>query len=98
VITANPAFYSTFKTTPAETEGRLVYALGNRQWDIPKLKKLLGQVIPQHAVFSDFERKYNFLIIGPKTMLLNARYFQSDQQKFILLAIEVVTIGKSLEA
>ena len=98
VITANPAFYSAFKTTPAETEGRLVYALGNRQWDIPKLKELLEQVIPQNAVFSDFEVKHNFLTIGPKTMLLNARYFQSDQQKFILPAIEDVTAGKSLEA
>jgi two-component system CheB/CheR fusion protein len=98
VITANPVFYSTFKTAPAETEGRLVYTLGNRQWDIPKLKELLEQVIPQDAVFSDFEVKHHFLTIGPKTMLLNARSFHSDQQKFIILAIEDISAGQGREA
>jgi two-component system CheB/CheR fusion protein len=72
--------------------------LGNRQWDISKLKELSEQVIPQNTGFSDFEVKYNFPTIGIKTMVLNARYFQSDQQRFIVLAIKDVTAGKSLEA
>jgi two-component system, chemotaxis family, CheB/CheR fusion protein len=97
VIAANPSFYSAFKVTPAETEGRLIYELGNRQWDIAKLKELLEQIISKNKDFSDFEVTHNFPAIGFKAMLLNARSFQSDQQSFILLAIEDVTKDQGLE-
>jgi two-component system CheB/CheR fusion protein len=97
VTTANSAFYRAFKVSPDETEGRRINELGNRQWDIPNLKELLEQVIPPHAVLSDFEVKHTFPTIGPKTMLLNARPFQSDRQKFILLAIEDVTPAQGRE-
>jgi two-component system CheB/CheR fusion protein len=97
VITANQIFYHTFKVSPVETEGRRIYELGNRQWDIPRLKELLEQIIPLHAALSDFEVKHHFPAIGPKTMLLNARSFQSNRQKFILLAIEDVTPAQGRE-
>ena len=93
VVTANPAFYRIFNVKPAETEGMLIYDLGNRQWDIPRLRKLLEDILPQNTNLHDFEVKHDFETIGHKIMRLNARriYDQGNQTQLILLAIEDVT-------
>jgi transcriptional regulator with GAF, ATPase, and Fis domain len=93
VVTANPSFYRVFSVKPAETESVLIYDLGNRQWDIPKLRKLLENILPQNTSFHDFEVEHDFETIGRKIMRLNARriYGESDQTELILLAIEDVT-------
>ena len=93
VVTANPSFYRTFHVKPAETEGVLIYDLGSRQWDIPKLRKLLEDILPQNTDFHDFEVAHDFEAIGSKIMHLNARriYDQGNQTQLILLAIEDVT-------
>ena len=70
---ANRSFYRTFRVTPEETVDRLVYDLGNQQWDIPWLRKLLEEVLPQDTAFDDFEVEHAFPDIGRKYMLLNAR-------------------------
>jgi transcriptional regulator with GAF, ATPase, and Fis domain len=93
VLKANHSFYRTFKVKPEETEGILIYDLGNRQWDIPKLRELLEDILPQNSTFNDFEVEHNFETIGRKIMHLNARriYRESKQTQMILLAIEDVT-------
>jgi chemotaxis protein methyltransferase CheR len=93
VITANDAFYHAFDVTPEDTEGLLVYDLGNRQWDIPKLRELLEDILPQNTKFHDFEVEHDFEKIGRKIMHLNARriYNEVNQTRLILLAIEDVT-------
>ncbi|MEJ2023867.1 MAG: PAS domain-containing protein, partial [Deltaproteobacteria bacterium] len=93
VIKANESFYRTFKVDPEETEGVLIYDLGNRQWDIPKLRELLEDILPQESSFSDFEVEHDFDTIGSKIMHLNARriFRESKQNQLILLAIEDVT-------
>ncbi len=93
VVTANSSFYRTFNVKPAKTEGVLIYDLGNRQWDIPKLRKLLEDILPQNTNFHDFEVEHEFETIGRKIMHLNARriYDQVNQTQLILLAIEDVT-------
>ena len=93
VVTANPSFYRTFNVKPAKTEGALIYGLGNRQWDIPELRKLLEDILPQNTNFHDYEVEHDFETIGRKIMHLNARriYDQGNQTQLILLAIEDVT-------
>jgi transcriptional regulator with GAF, ATPase, and Fis domain len=93
VVTANHTFYQTFNVKPDETEGVLIYDLGNRQWNIPRLRKLLEEILPQNTSFHDFEVKHTFETIGTKIMHLNARriYGEGDQTNMILLAIEDVT-------
>ncbi len=93
VVTANSAFYRIFKVKPADTEGVMIYELGDRQWDIPRLKELLEDILPHNTSFHDFEVKHDFATIGHKRMHLNARriYDQGDLPQFILLAIEDVT-------
>ncbi len=93
VKTANRSFYQTFQTSPEETEEHLIYEMGNRQWDIPDLKKLLEDLLPQNTSFQNFEIKHEFPAIGRKIMRLNARrIFQGDNgPQMILLAIEDVT-------
>jgi two-component system CheB/CheR fusion protein len=92
VQSANPAFYQLFQVRPAETEGQLIYQLGNGQWDIPALHTLLEEILPQNTVFNDYEVTHNFEHIGPRTILLNAR--RLDNVQFILLAMEDITAHK----
>jgi len=93
VLKANHPFYETFKVRPEGTEGRVIYDLGNRQWDIPKLRELLEDILPRNTAFNDFEVEHDFETIGRKIMHLNARriYRDSKQTRMILLAIEDVT-------
>ncbi len=92
VHSANRAFYQTFQVSPAETENQLIYELGNGQWNIPALRTLLEDIIPEHSVFNDFELEHDFPTIGRKVMLLNARRLRpGDHTEFLVLAIEDVT-------
>jgi two-component system, chemotaxis family, CheB/CheR fusion protein len=93
VNTANQGFYKTFKTTPDQTEGRLIYDLGDQQWNIPKLHILLEDILPRNSFFNDFEVTHNFPHIGRRTMMVNARRLELDDgaPQMILLAIEDVT-------
>ncbi|MFO7839786.1 MAG: sigma 54-interacting transcriptional regulator, partial [Desulfosalsimonadaceae bacterium] len=93
VVKANPSFYQVFGVQPDKTEGVLIYDLGNRQWDIPQLRELLEDILPQNSLFHDFEVEHNFETIGRKIMHLNARriYRKASQTQLIMLAIEDVT-------
>ncbi len=93
VVKANTAFYLTFGVKPGETEGLVIYELGNRQWNIPRLRELLETILPQNTMFNDFEVEHTFEKIGLKIMHLNARriYRKKNQTRFVLLAIEDVT-------
>jgi PAS domain S-box-containing protein len=99
IVTANQSFYETFKVRPEETIGNFIYDLGNRQWDIPKLRVLFEEILPHDTVFSGYEVEHDFLDIGRKTMLLNARqiYREKIGSHIILLAMEDITERKQLE-
>lgn len=96
VISASEAFYRQFKVSPEQTEGKLVYDLGNRQWDIPKFRELLEEILPENTSFEEFEVEHDFPDIGKRRMLLNARrvFLKGEQTDRILLAIEDVTEKK----
>ena len=93
ITSANRAFYQTFRTSRSETEGCLIYDLGNRQWDIPALRTLLESVIPHRASVEGFEVEHDFPTIGRRTMLVNARkiFNPGENGGSILLAIEDVS-------
>jgi PAS domain S-box-containing protein len=93
VVSANRSFYRIFAVKPEETEGQLVYDLGNRQWDIPRLRELLEEIIPKNNTFEGFQMEHDFPTIGRRIMVLNARriYRDADKTQLILLAIEDVT-------
>ena len=98
VRSANRAFYETFQVKPPETENRSVYELGDGQWDIPALRKLLEEIIPHNSSFEDFEVEHDFETIGQRTMLLNARRFPPEGKwELILLAIADITERRRLE-
>jgi two-component system CheB/CheR fusion protein len=78
VSAANAAFYKTFQVSADKTIGRLIYELGNHQWDIPKLRELLEDILVHNSSFEDFEITHDFENIGPRTMLLNARRLDTD--------------------
>jgi len=99
IISANKNFYTTFKATPAETIGTFIYDLGNKQWDVPKLQKLLEEILPEKEAFDGFEVDHDFQDIGHKIMILNARqiYRKDIGTKMILLAIEDITERREIE-
>jgi two-component system, chemotaxis family, CheB/CheR fusion protein len=99
VRSANSSFYQTFQVSPEDTEDRPLYELGNDQWDIPKLRTLLEQILPQGNQVQDFEVEHDFPGIGRRTMLLNARQLRqlNGGPALILLAIEDMTMRGHLQ-
>ncbi len=92
IISASRSFYENFKVEEADTVGRQLYELGNRQWDIPKLRELLETELPSKQIVEGFEVEHDFPVIGKRKMLLNARRIngKADGAQLILLAIEQV--------
>ena len=99
VVSVSRSFYEVFKVKPEETVGQLIYDLGNKQWDIPKLRELLETILPQKTTFDNYEVEHDFASIGRRTMLLNARQIQRvwGKERIILLAIEDVTERREIE-
>src|SRR6202011_2992569 len=96
---ANRAFYQTFHVSSEETENRLIYELGNGQWDIPDLRRLLEDIVPKSSVFNDFQLEHDFPAIGRRVMLLNARKLQAGHHgELLVLAMEDVTERRRSEA
>jgi PAS domain S-box-containing protein len=100
ILTANHSFYDTFKVGPEEIIGNFIYDIGNRQWDIPKLRILFEEILPHDTVFNGYEVEHDFLNIGRKTILLNARqiFRENIGSQIILLAMEDITERKRAEA
>lgn len=95
VKTANQAFYRFFQASPENTEGRVVYDVEGGSWDVPDLRVLLGEVLPSHKVFHDFELERVFPKIGNKVLLLSAH--QLDTMQMILVGMNDVTDRKIAE-
>jgi chemotaxis protein methyltransferase CheR len=93
VVAASRSFYLTFGVDRRDVQGRPVYALGDGEWNIPELKVLLEEILPQHTVMEAYEVEQDFSGIGRRTMLLNARevFKHKTDRTLILLAIEDVT-------
>ena len=99
VIAASRSFYRTFRVNPTDTEGTLLYDLGNRQWDIPKLRVLLEKIIPEQGVMENYEVEHEFPGLGRRTMCLNARkvFYEAGSNMNIFLGIEDITERLILE-
>ncbi|QAY96609.1 histidine kinase [Methylovirgula ligni] len=99
VLAASRSFYRTFKVASGNTQGQLVYELGDGQWDIPELRLLLERIVPEHGVMDDYEVERHFPELGQRTMLLNARkvFYEGNSHTTLLLGIEDVTARRALE-
>ncbi len=99
VIAASRSFYETFRVDSQDTQGRLLYALGDGQWDIPALRTLLEKILPEQWVMDGYEVEHEFPNIGRRTMLLNARTVFSDSNAHtaLLLAIEDISERRAVE-
>ena len=93
VIFANTSFYQVFKVTPQETDGQLLYELGNRQWDIPKLRELIEDILLMDTTFEGYEVEHEFEHIGRRVMRLKARRISGEANNIplIFLTFEDVT-------
>ncbi|MDD5165543.1 MAG: PAS domain-containing protein [Candidatus Pacebacteria bacterium] len=97
VLDANNPFYRMFDVEPQDTKGKSIYELGDGQWNIPALRKLLEDILPKHTFFKGFEVTADFPGIGKKAMILNARQIYMNSILFssgvpvVILAIEDMT-------
>jgi two-component system, chemotaxis family, CheB/CheR fusion protein len=98
VISASRAFYKIFQVKPEDTAGQILFKLGNRQWDIPTLKRILVEVLEKNSIFEDYRVEHDFPGIGRRTMLLNARrIFNGEAARSVLLAMEDITDRQGFE-
>jgi two-component system, chemotaxis family, CheB/CheR fusion protein len=92
IVTANRAFYELFQTTPSETENQLFFALGNGQWNLPPLRQLLENVLPNNAQLLDYEVQQQFEKIGDRIIRLNGcEVIGHERGRLILLSLEDIT-------
>lgn len=98
VLAANESFYHLFQVEPKDTEGKNIYKLGNGQWNIPSLRKLLTEVLPKNTFFKGYEVDHEFPSIGRRTIILNARHIQPQDKSasklfppLIMIAMEDVS-------
>jgi hypothetical protein len=100
VIAASRSYYLTFKVDIDDTQGKFLYDLGDGQWDIPQLRLLLGNIVPDKGAMENYEVEHDFPDIGLRTMLLHARkvfYEDGSQHSTMLLGIEDITEKRALE-
>lgn len=99
ILSANRSFYDFFQVSEEDTVNKKIYDLGNGQWNIPKLKSLLEDILPKNTFFKDFEVEHDFPTIGPKIIMLNARriYTLGEINPIMMLAMEDMTKQKRLE-
>jgi len=99
ILSVNRSFYETFMVTPEETIGKFIYDLGNRQWDIPKLRVLFEEILPHDSVFNGYEVEHVFPVVGRRFILLNARqiFRKNIGSHIILVAMEDITERKNAE-
>ncbi len=99
ILFASRFFYEFFKVKPEETIGKLIYNIGNNQWDMPKLRELLESILPHQITIENYELELDFMTIGKRIMLINARQIQGllGKEQIILLAIEDITEAKQVE-
>lgn len=99
VLYVNPSFLKNFRANRWEIEGKVLNDMGNGQWNIPKLRAALEEVLSKDSPLVDFEIEHDFPGLGVKTMLLNAQRIidgHSDEP-MMLLAIEDITERKLVE-
>jgi PAS domain S-box-containing protein len=96
VTSANSRFFRTFEVTEEETVGGLIYELGGGQWNIPRLRTLLEEVLSKNDSFENYEVEADFPAVGHRVMALNGcRLRFSDRPDLILLGIEDVTQARA---
>ncbi len=92
VVVASRAFYNTFKVEYEDISGTKFYDLGNGEWNIPSLRTLLEQIIPEKTVVEGYEVEHTFERLGSRTMLINARQIQfEDKHRSMFLSISDIT-------
>jgi chemotaxis protein methyltransferase CheR len=99
IVAASHSFYRTFAVNSQDIQGKLLFELGEGEWNTPMLRTLLGKIVPECGVMEDCEIEHDFPNIGRRTMLLNARkvFYAASPRANILLGIEDVTGQRFLE-
>jgi len=99
VVAASRAFCATFMFIIEDILGEPLYELGDGEWNIPQLRLLLEQILPEHGAMENYEVQHDFRSIGRRTMLLNARevFYAEASPANIFLSIEDVTGKRVLE-
>lgn len=96
IKSANRAFYEIFQHQPETTEGKLIYSIGEGQWDCPKFRELLEKVLPNNEYFEGFELSHDFAGIGTRTLLLNI--CRLDEERLILLTVRDITLSRQVDS
>lgn len=90
ILTANDAFYESFRVKTSDVLDRKIFDIGNRQWDIPELRILLEKILPEKSIIDSFEVTHGFPEIGERTFLINAREIKSND--FLPMDLILITL------
>jgi two-component system CheB/CheR fusion protein len=91
ILSANAAFYRVFHLNPKQVIGRRIHEAGNREWNIPELRRMLENMLPEQTQIHNMEIQREFAGIGERVVCVNARTLEMAGQKVILVALEDIT-------
>jgi len=96
----NAAYLTTFRSTKNSVVGHRLFELDQRCWNIPKLRRMLREIMPRRNSFDNFEVERPFAKIGRRTMQLYARTLNQDPSDAarILLGFQDITLRRRDEA
>ncbi len=92
VVSASRPFYRIFQMMPEKTVGLPIYELGDNQWNIPAMRSLLENILPNNQSFEGYALEYDLPGIGRRAMQLNARRItgKMGDTQLILLVMEML--------
>ncbi|MGM0442542.1 MAG: ATP-binding protein [Elusimicrobiota bacterium] len=98
IISFNRAFCSKFKVSEKEILGEPLDKIGNKQWDIPGIRKLLKENLPEKEKVDNYKITHKFDGLGKRTLHLNACHLRlpdrkeaEKEEELILLTIKDIT-------
>jgi two-component sensor histidine kinase len=99
VIAASASFCQAFAIEPDQASGRTVFALGQGEWESPRLRSLLTATLSGQARIDAYEMDLPRKDAAPRRLVLNAQKldYGNEQAVRILLTVSDVTDARAAE-
>lgn len=97
LLSANEAFYQMFRIRREESDGQVLFNLGEGQWNIPALKKALKESLPDDLADRTIEVEHAFPLLGKKRLKIGLHKINLkenaviEEEELILLFVEELT-------
>jgi two-component system CheB/CheR fusion protein len=84
---ANSAYCRMFEVERGDLEGAQFYEVAEGQWDVPRLRKLLEQMLPNRSAVRDYRVTIHMPDGAKEPLSVSARLIRYDGEERIMLTV-----------